>query len=75
LPPKLQRQQDERIRAERVARLVEPWAPGAPLQAEPVQFRRSRSTAEKVREVRESREGARDRFSGLELFQDDGELT
>jgi predicted RNA-binding Zn-ribbon protein involved in translation (DUF1610 family) len=49
------------------------WTPDR-LQPEPVQFRRSKSTAEKVREVRESREGAQARFSGLELFQDDGEI-
>lgn len=45
-----------------------------PVQSsEPIQFRASKSTAEKVRDVRESRESARDRFSGLELFQDEGE--
>ena len=65
LSPKLQRQLNE----------LPSWAPSVVLQPEPLQFRRSKSTAEKVREVRESREGARDRFSGLELFQDDGEVT
>ncbi len=57
--------------AERAA--IEPWAPGVPMLPEPAQFRRSKSTKEKAREIRESREGARARFSGLELY-DEGEF-
>jgi hypothetical protein len=71
LSKKLQRQLGDRLEPRpRV------WTPDR-LQSEPapVQFRRSKSTAEKVRDVRESRESARDRFSGLELFQDDGEFS
>jgi hypothetical protein len=76
LPAKLQRQLAERASwAPDASRPPpKPWEPGR-LQPEPVTFRRSRSTAEKVRDVRESRESARDRFSGLELFQDDGEMS
>jgi len=48
----------------------EPWD-GPPMEPPPVAFRRSRSTAEKIRAVREDREGARDRFSGLELYDEE----
>lgn len=65
LSPKLRRQLTERLGLDVDLDVV----------ASPVPFRRSRSTAEKVRAVREDREGARDRFSGLELFQDDGDFS
>jgi hypothetical protein len=60
LPPKLQRQVSERLGLNVI-----------PLPVPVAAFRASKTRAEKVREVREDREGARDRFSGLELFQDD----
>jgi hypothetical protein len=81
-PPPLKTRLIQRMRErEKAARgideklaVMEPWMGAGIPQAEPVQFRASKTTAEKVRDVRESREGARDRFSGLELFQDNGEF-
>jgi hypothetical protein len=77
-PPQLSAKLQQRARANAALRekleVMEPWMGAGIPQPEPVRFRASKSTAEKVRDVRESREGARDRFSGLELFQDNGEF-
>jgi hypothetical protein len=71
---KLQRERDElaRLNDRLNARPVD-WAPGVLMQEGDVGRRAAQFRASKtVREVREVREGARDRFSGLDLFQDDG---